>query len=298
VRRSRRSPSPILDLGLFRNRVFRTANEATFFMGASFMSVTIFLPLFLVNVLGVSATRAGAALIPFSLGIVLSATIAGQIVAKVGYRWQIFLGAALFLVTVVLLATMGADVPYRRVTLYMVMAGIGVGPGMPLFTLAIQNAVDVRFVGQATSASQFFRQTGATVGAALMGAVLATTLGGAFATMELPPAVLQGADGSTERMVSTGGSQLPAAIRATYGQMAGEAATPETAAELIRKGNETATRVADDVRSAFARATGRIYWLTAAILGIACALCLRIPELPLRTTHDRAVALEEVESAS
>ena len=86
VVRSRGATSPILDMRLFSGRVFRTANASTFFFGASFMSVTIFLPLFLVNVLGVSATRAGAALIPFSMGIVFSATLAGQIVHKVGYR--------------------------------------------------------------------------------------------------------------------------------------------------------------------------------------------------------------------
>ena len=86
VRRSRRVESPILDLSLFRNEVFRMANLGTFFVGAAFMSVTIFLPLFLVNVLGVSATRAGAALIPFSLGIVFAATFSGQVVHRIGYR--------------------------------------------------------------------------------------------------------------------------------------------------------------------------------------------------------------------
>jgi MFS family permease len=59
VLRSRRVASPILHLGLFANPVFRTANATSVFFGAAFMSITIFLPLFLVNVLGVSATRAG-----------------------------------------------------------------------------------------------------------------------------------------------------------------------------------------------------------------------------------------------
>ena len=42
------------------------------------------------------------------------------------------------------------------------------------------------------------------------------------------------------------------------------------------------------VRSAFAQATSRIYWLTVAIVILATALSARVPELPLRTTHDRA----------
>ena len=294
VRRSRRSQNPILDLRLFRNDVFRTGNLATFFFGAAFMSVTIFLPLFLVNVTGVSATGAGAALIPFSLGIVFSATLAGQVVVAVGYRWQIFGGALLFLAAAVLLATMGPDVQYERVALYMVLAGLGVGPSMPLFTLAIQNAVDVRFIGQATSASQFFRQTGATVGAALMGTVLGTTLGIAFAAVELP-AELSSAPGATaEELVSTGGAELPDRIREAFDRAAIEAPTEARSRELRREGEEIAARTAEEVRHAFWLATSRIYWLTALIVVFAAALTLRIPEIPLRETHDRAEAQSRV----
>ncbi len=288
VRRSRTVASPILDMRLFSDRVFRTANASTFFFGASFMSVTIFLPLYLVNVLGVSATRAGAALIPFSLGIVFSATLAGQIVDRVGYRRQIVLGACLFGVVAVLLARMGTDVPYGLVTLYMVLAGIGVGPGMPLFTLAIQNAVDVRLVGQATSASQFFRQTGATVGAALMGTVLASTLALAFSSMELPPRFAERAGSSVEELVSTGGADLPARIDTVFAELASESGDPAEANALIAQGTQVSERVASEVRQAFSLATSRIYWLTVVLVAIATLLAVRIPELPLRTTHDRA----------
>jgi EmrB/QacA subfamily drug resistance transporter len=286
ARRSRSSRSPILDFRLFENDVFRTGNVATFFFGAAFMSVTIFLPLFLVNVLGVSATRAGAALIPFSLGIVFSATGAGHAVARIGYRRQIAGGALVFLAAVLLLATMGADVSYTRVTAYMVLAGLGIGPSMPLFTLAIQNAVDVRFIGQATSASQFFRQTGATVGAALMGAVLGTTLGIAFSAIELPAGVVDGG-GSLEELVSTGGAQLPERIRSEYAAAAQRAGTESEAARIAGEGERVALEAGRSVRDAFALATSRIYRLTAAIMVLAFALSLRIPELPLRTTHDR-----------
>lgn len=292
VRRSRRVASPILDLSLFRNDVFRMANLGTFFVGAAFMSVTIFLPLFLVNVLGVSATRAGMALIPFSLGIVFSATLSGQIVDRIGYRGQIVGGSLLFLVATLLLANMGADVEYVRVTLYMVLAGLGVGPSMPLYTLAIQNAVDVRYIGQATSASQFFRQTGATVGAALMGAVLGTTLGLAFAALELPARVEARPGTSTEELVSTGGADLPQRIRAVFEEEAAEASSPAEAAELRREGERAAEATAQVVRTAFTSATTRIYWLASGLVLVAVLFAARIPELPLRTTHDAVEAPE------
>ena len=289
VVRSRRSASPILDMRLFSNRVFRTANATTFFLGAAFMSVTIFLPLFLVNVLGVSATQAGAALIPFSLGIVFSATISGQVVTSIGYRRQIFGGIIVFLVAILLLARMEPGVAYGRVMLYMVLAGLGVGPSMPLFTLAIQNAVDVRFVGQATSASQFFRQTGATLGAALMGTVLATTLSVTFASMELPEELSEGAGTSVEQLVSTGAADLPERVVSGYDALAERAASAEEAEALRAEGLAAGARIAAEVEGAFTLATTRIYLVTAIVLVLAAVLSLRIPELPLRTTHDRAV---------
>jgi MFS family permease len=295
--RSRTSRSPILDFALFKNDVFRTGNMATFFFGASFMSITIFLPLYLVNVMGVSATRAGAALIPFSMGLVFSATMAGQLVARIGYRRQIFGGSTLLFVAMIALATMDVDVSYLRVTLFMVLAGVGVGPAMPLFTLAVQNAVDVRFIGQATSASQFFRQTGATVGAALMGTLLATTLGAAFAAIELPPGVGESSPASAEGSVSSGGAELLEQIRRAYEQQAAIAATPAEASALRDEGARVAEETSWAVRAAFADANRRIYWLSAFLVLLAGAFTLRMPELPLRTTHDRLEASKSQEDS-
>ena len=156
-------------------------NLALFFIGGAFLSILIFLPLFMVNVVGVSATQAGTSLIPLSLGLVVGSIVAGQLVSRWGhYKYFMLGGGALLFVGALLLSMMSAETTYLRVTLYMVICGLGLGPSFPLYTLAIQNAVDFRKIGQATSASQFFRQIGGTVGAALMGAVLTTGLATAF----------------------------------------------------------------------------------------------------------------------
>jgi len=291
--RSRRAESPIVDLRLFDNVVFRRANAGAFFFGAAFLSVVIFLPLFLVNVVGVSATRAGLALVPFSMGLVFGSTAAGQLVSRVGHlRNQIVAGGALALVGLVLLARMDADVGYAAITGYMVLCGLGFGPSLPLFTLAIQNSVDVRRVGQATSAAQFFRQIGGTAGTAVLGTVLATTLTVSFAQLELPREVAE-ASVDAERLASTGGGELPDRIRAALQEQArtaraegriGEAARLEERAEV------EAERVGAEVRATFTRATNRIYGLTAFLVVVAIALTLRMPERRLRTTQDREEA--------
>jgi MFS family permease len=338
--RSRNARSPILDLSLFENAVFRRANASGFFFGATFMSVVIFLPLFLVNVVGVSATRAGAALIPYTLGLVVSSTVAGQLVSRFGHlRDLVAGGAALLLAALAVLALMGPEVAYWQVTLTMVFAGLGMGPAAPLFTLAIQNAVDVRRLGQATSAAQFFRQIGATAGVAVMGAVLAGTLGSSFGALRLPAAIGAEGLGSVERLAATGGATLPDRVRVAYRALAldvslavsqadedaiaGLAANPDVpapvAAELrllgapgalragskqaaddaerlsesVRAAGEAAALAArEGVREAFARATHRIYALSFALMAVALALALRVPELPLRKTHDRVVVTE------
>ncbi len=224
VARSLRSENPILDLSLFSNRVFSAANLALFFLGGAFLSILIFLPLFMVNVVGVSATSAGVSLIPLSLGLVFGSIVAGQLVSRVGH-YKLFMlgGGAILLVGTLLLSSMSADVSYLRVTLYMVICGLGLGPSFPLYTLAIQNAVDVRKIGQATSASQFFRQIGGTVGAALMGTVLAAGLAGAFSTgvsaqdnTGVPAGNFSSAEGFTQGGLEEIGPGVRAAFDARY----------------------------------------------------------------------------------
>ncbi len=175
--RSLRLPDPLLDPRLFRDRVFATSIGALFLFGAAFLGMVVFLPLFLVNVVGVTATQAGASMIPLSMGVVAGSTLSGQLVSRWGRYKPFMVGGGLILaVGVFLLTTMDATTSATTIALYMVVCGLGIGPSMPLYTLAIQNAVDVRKLGQATSASQFFRQIGGAVGAAVMGAVMALGL--------------------------------------------------------------------------------------------------------------------------
>ncbi|MHB1192873.1 MAG: MDR family MFS transporter [Longimicrobiales bacterium] len=341
--RARRARSPILDLSLFDNVVFRRANASQFFYGATFMSIVIFLPLFLVNVLGVSATRAGAAMIPYTLGLVVGSIVSGQVVSRVGHLRDLVVGGGVILLAAVgALALIGADVAYGQVTLIMMIAGLGMGPSMPLFTLAIQNAVDLRRLGQATSATQFFRQMGSTVGAAVMGVVLAASLAASFAALELPSSLIAGDPASVDRMAASGGATLPERVRDAYaglaaevseavlhadaaamaslarhpdlpGAVAGElrvlasgergkrprAASPGAereaatlAGQVSAAGEVAAAQAGEGVRQAFARAAHRIYVLSFVLMLVALALALRVPELPLRKTHDRVVVAE------
>ena len=236
VVRSLRSANPILDMRLFNNRVFSTSNLALFFIGGAFLSILIFLPLFMVNVVGVSATQAGTSLIPLSLGLVVGSVVAGQLVSRIGhYKYFMLGGGALLFVGAWLLSTMSADISYWRVTLYMVICGLGLGPSFPLYTLAIQNAVDIRKLGQATSASQFFRQIGGTVGAALMGTVLATGLTTAFSNVSTPGTAGGAPTAGVSSQLSSGGlSEIGKTVRAGFNQQY------QLIEQVVRQGDQQA----------------------------------------------------------
>lgn len=203
---SRGSKNPILDLSLFKNRVFWSSNLTLFLLGGTFLSILIFLPLFMVNVLGLSATKAGTSLIPLSLGLVFGAIGSGQLVSRVGhYKVIMLISGAVLAAGVYLLSTMNLETTFGTATLYMVVCGLGLGPGFPLYTLAIQNAVEVHRVGQATSASQFFRQIGGTFGAAIMGTVLASGLAAAFTDVKTPDGGAPAATTDLDRQQMQGG---------------------------------------------------------------------------------------------
>ncbi|MGI4737382.1 MAG: MDR family MFS transporter [Janthinobacterium lividum] len=196
VARSLRHPNPILALSLFGNAVFRPAGLALFLLGGGFLGIVLFQPLFMVNVLGESATRAGASLMPVSLGVVSGSILSGQLVARFGHyrRWMMG-GLTLALGGLALLATMPLTISYYRVLGYLAVCGLGLGPTLPLYTLAVQNAVAPALVGQATAASQFFRQIGGVLAASVLGAVLTFTL-----SRELPAPPL--GNGATHSVVS------------------------------------------------------------------------------------------------
>ncbi len=165
--------NPILPLELFKNKIFALSNLASFIVNIAFLGVVMFLPLFMQLVLGISATNSGFTLLPLMAGLIVSSTISGLIVTKLGhYKPVMIFGAVVLLLGTFLLTSISLDTTQFALAWRMVIVGIGLGPSMSLFTLAIQNAVPITQLGIATSASQFFRQIGSTIGLAVFGSLL------------------------------------------------------------------------------------------------------------------------------
>ncbi len=167
-----RAHEPIVPLGLFRLRTF-TASVAGFFLaGIGFFAAVVFLPRWFQVVQQTSATESGYQILPLLGGLIVSAIVSGQVVARTGRYKALIVGA--LVVTALglfLLTNIRPDTPYPLLWLWMAVAGLGIGPTFSIFTLAVQNAVPVRQLGVASSSLTLFQQVGGTVGLAIAGTI-------------------------------------------------------------------------------------------------------------------------------
>jgi hypothetical protein len=172
-----RAREPIVPLELFKDRVFTLANIASVIMGAAFMGVASFMPLFMQVGQGMPATRSGLTMLAMMAGITASSAANGWLVTRAGVYKPFMIGGAAILFGAVLSMTfLGPDTSNFGVGWRLFLVGVGLGPTQSLFGLAIQNAVPLARIGVATSSSQFFRALGNTLGVAVFGAMLTTNL--------------------------------------------------------------------------------------------------------------------------
>ena len=250
-----RTPEPLLPLDLFRNKVFSVGNGASFVISMAFFGAITFVPLYLQLGIGVSATTSGMALLPMMAGLILSSTVSGRLVTRIGrYKPMMLFGAVMMLAGVLLMTRLTAQTTALGVSWRVFVLGLGLGPSQGLFALAVQNAVPLTRLGVATSSSQFFRQIGSTVGVAVFGAVMTQALSAEVAK----------AGGGAGAKVSLDKLQALAAQQASGG---GHAAVDPL------------------LRIAFSRAIVDLFWVGGALAVVGLALVLALPELPLRQHH-------------
>ncbi|MBC7645847.1 MAG: MFS transporter [Pseudopedobacter sp.] len=173
-----RSKDPLVDLKFFRNRTFALANLSIFFLGASFLAAIIFLPLFMVNVVGLSATGSGLTTTPLTFGLIASAITSGILTQRYGRYKPVMLGSLVVLMIgfAVMGFTLTPQSTQLEVTFKMILLGLGLGAVVSLYSLAVQNALPPENTGIATSSTSFFQQMGGTVGLAILGTIFASTI--------------------------------------------------------------------------------------------------------------------------
>ncbi|MEU4149138.1 MFS transporter [Streptomyces sp. NPDC026659] len=206
---------PLIPLRLFRDSVFNVSGLVGLVIGVALFGAASYLPTFLQMVDGASATESGLLMLPMMAGIVGASIIGGQLISRTGrYRLYPLLGSALAAVGMWLLSLLEVDTSRLEYSVWMAVLGTGIGLVMPVLVLAVQNSVRPADLGTATSANNYFRQIGGSVGAAIFGTLFANRLTDALRE-DLPPgagARLPDAQSITPQLVHA----LPPGLRDAY----------------------------------------------------------------------------------
>ena len=279
-----RAAHPIVDLALFRNSIVSIALSTAFLASSAMFGATLFIPLFVQSVLGSSATESGKILMPLTLSLLLMAIIAGQGISRTGrYRPFAVVGVALSAIGMFLLTRMDPATHYTVLVRNVAILGVGLGAAMPVFNLAVQNAVEARVVGSATSMVQFVRSIGGALGVAVFGSVLANDFSPAFRQVlpgdvlaEVSPARLDVLADAQRYMTSAGAKQLDNVL---------------TGFGLNTEAMTSAVRQA--ARTALATSLHNVFGIATALLVFATILTLFLREIPLRKSNRREVELKD-----
>lgn len=255
-----RAEEPILPMRLFKNSIFSVGNAFGFLSGLAMFGGIIFLPLYFQGVMGMSATRSGLAMIPMVAGLLSMSITSGLLVTKTG-RYKIFpiLGSALIIVALFMLSRLQVDTPYWQIAFYAFFFGLGLGFTMQTVMVAVQNAVQFRDMGVATSSLTFTRSLGGAIGTAIFGAILNSRL-----TTHL-----------TDLAVSTG-FDLSSLPKEATGNIQAMQSLPEPAKSLVL--------------GAYTDALTDLFLVAIPFVFVSLLIALMLKEIPLRSGNPEAVA--------
>ncbi|HXM56472.1 MAG TPA: MDR family MFS transporter [Candidatus Dormibacteraeota bacterium] len=265
----RRAREPVIPLDLFASRTSAGTLAAVFWLGFAMFTAVIYLPRFYQAVRGVSATQSGYEIWPLLVGLMGGSILAGQLISRTGrYKALMLVSIAVLILGAWLMTHLEPSTDNRVLWSWMLVLGLGIGPGMAAYTVVIQSVVPLPRMGVATSTLTLLRQIGGSVSLAIAGtlfnASFARELPSQLAAQGVPAAVADplGAAASTGSLAALGG----------VGRLA---QNPQLQALV--------PRILAAVREAETAAIAELFWLTIAAAAAAFLCTLVIRELPLRS---------------
>jgi EmrB/QacA subfamily drug resistance transporter len=271
-----RTEEPLLPMGLFRNRVFAVSALVTFLTGIAMFGALSYIPLFVQGVIGSSATNSGLVTMPMMIAMAISSGITGQIISRLGrYRILGVVGLSIMTAGMLLLAQMDVNATTFIARRNMVVMGIGLGMALPLFMLAVQNVVAHSVMGIATSTMQFLRSVGGTMGVAIMGSLINSTLATELVA-NMPPQVRESAPPALLDQLRNPQFLLSpdqrGALQDAFGQLGPQGAELFQDAILA-------------VRTSLAAAISDAFWVAMFVVLASVFVGALLKEIPLRRAH-------------
>ncbi|MFZ5596164.1 MAG: DHA2 family efflux MFS transporter permease subunit [Bacillota bacterium] len=198
-------PHPMLDLRLFKNRIF-----AISVMGASVMTIGLFggvflLPIFTQNLMGKTPMETGMMLMPAALVTAVLMPISGFLFDRFGARILTFTGLLVLAWGTFEFKNLSIETTVAHITLIASIRSLGMGMAMMPMTTAGMNTVPLKDVSRASALSNVCRQVGASFGVAVLTTVMQTRQ--AFHMARLSDSVTVGSPAATS-LISQVGAML------------------------------------------------------------------------------------------
>jgi EmrB/QacA subfamily drug resistance transporter len=175
--RERSAPHPIIELGFFRQRGFWVGNMLGFMGSLAMYGVIAYAPLFAQTILGGTAVQAGLMITPMSLGWSAASLTAGRVAHRWGEPRLVRIGLVFMSLGLFAAYASGPGVGIWYLMMCVTLIGIGMGCQTPSLMLTVQQSVEHRNIGVATSSQMLSRTIGGAVGVSLLGAALNGVMG-------------------------------------------------------------------------------------------------------------------------
>ncbi|MBZ9919027.1 MFS transporter, partial [Mesorhizobium sp. BR1-1-7] len=167
-----RATEPLISLEVLSNPIVLAGTLSMFLLQAANIGLSVYLPVYLQSVIGLSASESGTALLGLMLGTVAGATFSGRTIPRfVHYKRIAIFGLAFAVLCLGALSLVAGHASLLVVEILTTCVGLGSGTTFPVATVSVQNAVDPRHLGVATGVLTFLRSLGSALGVAILGAV-------------------------------------------------------------------------------------------------------------------------------
>ncbi len=167
-----RTADPMVDLSMFRSRVFSGGTGAMILWGFGVMGVYFFTAMYLQGVLGFSPTEAGAAFVPMALMMAATAPIAGPVARRLGTNVTVAGGLALNVLGLIMVSFVGEHGHFLDLMPAFVAFGVGSGFVMMPLNDAIIGVLPPGRAGAASAIMNAAREVSGLLGVTIVGAIL------------------------------------------------------------------------------------------------------------------------------
>jgi EmrB/QacA subfamily drug resistance transporter len=173
----KRGGNPLLKLSTFRNKGFSIGLVALAVLALGQFGIFFLLPIYLENVLGLNAFLAGVVFLSASISIFIFGTLSGILASRINPRWLVVTGMSLMTIgDFVLIHSITLDATGLTLAPALIIYGVGLGLGSAQLTNIILSSAPVSIAGEASAMTTTMRQVGASIGVAIVGALLASSL--------------------------------------------------------------------------------------------------------------------------